>query len=93
MPVVSGVAEDQADLPDAALGSRHKAEDKLTDDLRRQCRQAYNASISFMDAQVGLVLAAVDRLGLADDTIIVFTSDHGYHMGEHGLWQKRSLFE
>lgn len=93
MPVVSGVAEDQADLPDAALGSRNKAEDKLTDDLRRQCRQAYNASISFMDAQVGRVLAAVDRLGLTDDTIIVFTSDHGYHMGEHGLWQKRSLFE
>ena len=93
MPVVSGVAEDQADLPAAAIGSRHKEEEQLTDDLRRACRQAYNASISFMDAQVGRVLDAVDRLGLADDTIIVFTSDHGYHMGEHGLWQKRSLFE
>jgi arylsulfatase A-like enzyme len=93
MPVVAGVEEDQADLPEAALGSAQKSEQKLTDDLRRQCRQAYNASISFMDAQVGRVLAAVDRLGLADDTIIVFTSDHGYHMGEHGLWQKRSLFE
>ena len=93
MPVVSGVAEDQADLPAAALASANKSDQKLTDDLRRQCRQAYNASISFMDAQVGRVLAAVDRLGLADDTIIVFTSDHGYHMGEHGLWQKRSLFE
>jgi arylsulfatase A-like enzyme len=93
MPVVAGVEADQADLPAAALGSSHKEEEKLTDDLRRQCRQAYNASISFMDAQVGRVLAAVDRLGLAADTIIVFTSDHGYHMGEHGLWQKRSLFE
>ena len=66
---------------------------KLTDDLRRQAVQAYYASISFMDAQVGRVVAALDRLGLAENTIIVFTSDHGYHLGEHGLWQKQSLFE
>ncbi len=93
MPVVSGVKEDQADIPAAGLGSYKKEQDKLTDDLRRQARQAYLASISFMDAQVGRVIAALDRLGLADNTIIVFTSDHGYHMGEHGLWQKMSLFE
>ncbi len=93
MPVVTGVVEDQADLPAAALGSYKKEQDKLTDERRRQCRQAYNASISFMDAQVGRVIDALDRLGLTDRTIIVFTSDHGYHMGEHGLWQKQSLFE
>jgi iduronate 2-sulfatase len=93
MPVVTGVAEDQADIPPAGLASYKKEQDKLTGDLRRQCRQAYYASISFMDAQVGRVVAALDRLGLADNTIIVFTSDHGYHMGEHGLWQKQSLFE
>jgi arylsulfatase A-like enzyme len=93
MPVVQGVKDDQADIPPAALASYKKEQDKLTDDLRRQCRQAYYASISFMDAQVGKVVDALDRLGLADNTIIVFTSDHGYHMGEHGLWQKQSLFE
>ena len=93
MPVVQNVKEDQADIPPAGLGSYKKEQDKLTDDLRRQCVQAYYASISFMDAQVGRVVDSLDRLGLAENTIIVFTSDHGYHMGEHGLWQKMSLFE
>jgi arylsulfatase A-like enzyme len=93
MPVVQGVKEDQADIPAAALASYKTEQDKLTDDLRRQCLQAYFASISFMDAQLGRVLDALDRLGLADSTVVVFTSDHGYHLGEHGLWQKQSLFE
>ena len=93
MPLVTGVAEDQRDIPAPGLGSYKKEQDKLTDELRRKCVQAYYASISFMDAQVGRVVDALDRNGLADNTIIVFTSDHGYHMGEHGLWQKMSLFE
>ena len=93
MPVVQGVAEDQKDLPGPALGSYKKEQDKLTDDLRRQAVQAYFASISFMDAQVGHVLDALKRLGLEENTIVIFTSDHGYHLGEHGLWQKQSLFE
>lgn len=93
MPLVRNVKEDQADLPPAALGSYKREQDQLTDDLRLQAAQAYYASISFMDAQVGRVVAALDRLRLSDNTIIVFTSDHGYHIGEHGLWQKMSLFE
>lgn len=93
MPVHPPVDQNPPELPAAALGSYKKEQDVLTDDLRRQCVQAYYASISFMDAQVGRVVDALDRLGLADSTVIVFTSDHGYHMGEHGLWQKMSLFE
>lgn len=93
MPVVQGVKEDQADIPAPGLGSYKREQDKLTDDLRRQALQAYYASISFMDAQVGRVLNALERLRLAENTIVVFTSDHGYHTGEHGLWQKMSLFE
>lgn len=93
MPLFPTVDKNPPEVPVAALGSYKKEQDKLTDELRRQCVQAYYASISFMDAQVGRVIAALDRLGLAENTVIVFTSDHGYHMGEHGLWQKMSLFE
>lgn len=93
MPVAPAFSPEQPGVPPAALGSYKKEQDKLTDDLRRQARQAYNASISFMDAQLGRVLDALDRLDLAENTVIVFTSDHGYHVGEHGLWQKQSIFE
>jgi iduronate 2-sulfatase len=79
--------------PAPAFGSHKKEQETLTDDLRRQAIQAYLASTAHMDAQVGLVLAALDKLKLADTTVVVFMSDHGYHLGEHGLWQKMSLFE
>lgn len=59
----------------------------------RECKRAYYAAISFVDAQIGRLLDAVDQLGLRENTIIVFWSDHGYQLGEHGLWFKQACFE
>jgi len=61
---------------------------------QREAVRAYYASISFVDAQVGRILEALDRLNLRQNTIIVFMSDHGYHLGDHGgLWMKQTVFE
>jgi uncharacterized sulfatase len=87
------VAAKTSDVPAAAFLSRKAEQDRMTDAMRREAIQAYYAATTFMDAQVGKVLTAIQRMGLADSTVIVFTSDHGYHLGEHGLWQKMSIFE
>lgn len=53
----------------------------------------YYASVTFMDDQVGKIVSEIDRLGIRDSTAIVFTSDHGYHLGEHEFWLKSNLHE
>jgi choline-sulfatase len=73
--------------------TRKKEQVDLRKDLARRAIQAYHASTTFVDGQIGRVLQALERLKLAGDTIVLFTSDHGYHMGEHGHYQKTTLFE
>ena len=84
--------DDLVDMPHAAWVDR-PYQLYLSETKKRQAIRAYYASITFVDAQLGRLLDAVEKLGLADNTVIVFWSDHGYHMGEHKLWQKTTLFE
>ena len=65
----------------------------FTPEQAAEIRHGYFANISYMDAQLGKVLDALDRHGLKDKTVIVFVGDHGYHVGEHSLWGKTSNFE
>jgi uncharacterized sulfatase len=55
--------------------------------------RAYYASVSFADEQIGRMLDALEETGRMDDTLIVVTADHGFQLGEHGLWFKRFLYE
>ena len=92
LPKISPKTPD--DYPELALASTKPwPYFGISPDQARECKRAYYAAISFVDAQIGRVLDAVDRLGLSENTVIVFWSDHGYHLGEHGLWFKQSCFE
>ena len=79
------------DIPKAGINYCTSANMKM--DIRRQKKSVggYYASVAYMDAQVGKVLAALKESGVADRTIVIFTSDHGYHLGEHDFWAKVSL--
>jgi len=86
-------ADDREDIPVPALVGY--PDDALhTDDQKRQAIAAYHATVTLIDHQVGLLLDALGELGLEESTIVVFVSDHGFHLGEHlGMWRKQSQFE
>jgi iduronate 2-sulfatase len=85
------VKGDWDDIPKPGINYKTSVNMKM--DIRRQKKAvgAYYASVAYMDAQVGKLLDAVERANIAEKTIIVFTSDHGYHLGEHDFWAKVSL--
>ena len=87
-------ANDEEDIPlPARNGAVPGYAVSATPDQRRAAIRGYLATVSFMDAQAGRVLDGLKRLGLEENTIVIFMSDHGWHLGEHNLWHKRSLFE
>lgn len=91
MELPARLADDWSDIPKA--GINYKTSQNMKMDLRRQKKAVggYYASVAYMDAQVGKVMRALEESGLRDRTIVIFTSDHGYHLGEHDFWAKVSL--
>ena len=87
--------DDLLDMPAGAITNSRSEKngiDKYPDNQKRMWA-AYYASITFMDKQLGRILDELDRQGLRNSTAIVFTSDHGYHLGDHTFWQKNNLHE
>ncbi len=101
IPLPKNPPNDLDDIPGASKGvrpylwrdmERHKG-GKLSEKGIRETRRGYYASTSFMDEQAGRVLSGLEKLGLAENTIVVFWGDHGWSLGEHTHWQKMSLME
>ena len=82
---------DWDDIPKAGINYKTSVNMKMDERRQKKAVGGYYASVAYMDAQVGKVLDALDRSGQADNTLVIFTSDHGYHLGEHDFWAKVSL--
>ena len=84
---------DWDDIPKRGINYVTSKNGKMSIIQQKKAVAAYYASVSYMDAQVGKVLKALKDEGLEDNTIVIFTSDHGFHLGEHDFWMKVSLHE
>lgn len=84
-----------ADIPKLGLTKSRDAINGMGKypDNKKRMWQGYYASIAFVDEQIGRIVSELQRLGLRESTAIVFTSDHGYHLGEHTFWQKANLHD
>lgn len=93
IPLVNVPADDAKDIPPAALASKKNYQPDMADEQKRKIIRSYLACVSYLDEQMGVVMSAMDRLQLWDNTVVVFFGDHGWHFGEHNWWAKASLFE
>lgn len=84
---------DWDDIPKAGINYKTSKNMQMNSLRQKKAVAGYYASVAFMDAQVGKVMAALKASGLDEQTIVIFTSDHGYHLGEHDFWAKVSLHE
>lgn len=91
MPLPEKVPGDWEDIPKAGINYKTSSNMKMDERRQRAAVGGYYAAVAYMDAQVGKVLDALEQSGQADNTIVVFTSDHGFHLGEHDFWAKVSL--
>lgn len=87
------VEDDWDDIPARGINYVTSVNGQMSEEQEKKAVAAYYASVSYMDAQVGKVLKTLKEEGLEDNTIVVFTSDHGFHLGEHRFWMKVSLHE
>ncbi len=87
------IVGDWDDIPKP--GINYKTSKNMQMDIRRQKKAVggYYASVTYMDAQVGVVMKALKESGVEDNTVVIFTSDHGYHLGQHDFWAKVSLLD
>jgi len=84
---------DWDDIPKRGINYVTSINGQMSPDQEKKAVAAYYASVSYMDAQVGKVMNTLKEEGLEDNTIVIFTSDHGFHLGEHKFWMKVSLHE
>ena len=84
---------DWDDIPKAGINYKTSAILELNTEQEKKAVAAYYASVAFMDEQVGKVLDTLREEGLEDNTIVIFTSDHGFHLCEHDFWMKVGLME
>ncbi len=94
MPAVPEIPLAQRDIHSQWLHLSHGADHQpITEDQLRNARHAYYGMISYVDDKVGRLLATLEQCGMRDNTVVVFTSDHGEMLGERGMWYKQSFFE
>ncbi len=89
----SGELRNYLDIPEFATLPADSLRIGLKIEKQRELIHGYYAAVSYMDAQVGILLNTLESLGTLDNTIIVLWGDHGWHLGDHDLWHKHTNFE